>query len=182
MPDTDRLTRLSSAFESDFVECERTSRRLTQLSIRLHLAELSLSDIVSEIEAIGVVWSRKAVHDWVQKADLQPAVGKSPDHVALDETAIQIDDERFWLYAAVDPESNHVLHVRLYPRRKTVITELFVRELREKRDVEDADFLVDSAPCLQTTPDRHGLRFRHVAHGNRNAVECIYSMVNRSTS
>lgn len=39
------------------------------LDIRLHLAELSLSEIILKTEKFGVKRSRKAVHNWVQKAD-----------------------------------------------------------------------------------------------------------------
>lgn len=58
---------------------------------------------------------------------------------------IQFDDQRYWLYAAIDPETNEFLHVKLYPTRTSVLTEMFLRELTEKHDVEDAVFLVDSA-------------------------------------
>jgi transposase-like protein len=55
------------------------------------------------------------VTDWVQKADLQPASGASPNHVALDESVIRINDQQYWLYAAVDPDTNQFLHIRLFP-------------------------------------------------------------------
>ena len=48
----------------------------------------------------------------MQKADLQPTAGKQPDHVALDETVIQLDAQRYRLYAAIDPETNEFLHVK----------------------------------------------------------------------
>lgn len=145
-----------------------------KLGIPLHLADLSLSNTVSELDKSSVQRSRKVVHDWVQKADLQPVSGEAPNQVALDETVIRVNNKQFWLYAAVDPETNHVLHIRLYPRRKNAITEMFLAELKEKHDVKHAEFLVDGAPWLQTACDRHGLRFRHVTHGNRNSIECVY--------
>ncbi len=86
-----RLNGRSDWIELDFVERERTPRRLIKLGIRLHLAGLSLSNTVREVAKFGVERSRKAVHDWVHKADLQPANGASPDHVALDETVIRIN-------------------------------------------------------------------------------------------
>ncbi len=61
------------------------------LGIRLHLAGLSLSNTISELEKSSVQRSRKAVHDWVQKADLRPASDASPDHIALDETVIRVN-------------------------------------------------------------------------------------------
>jgi len=181
MPEIARLTGCSDWIDLGFVERERTPKQIVELGIRLHLAGLSLSNTVSELEEFGVERSRKAVHDWVQKADLQPVDGKSPDHVAIDETVIQIDTEQFWLYAAVDPDSNHILHIRLYAGRTTALTEMFLRELKQKHDVDDALFLVDGAPWLHKACERHGLRFQHETHGNRNAVERVYREVKRRT-
>ena len=49
-----------------------------KLGIQSHVAGLSLSNTVSLLAELGVERSRKAVHDWVQKADLQPTHGRSP--------------------------------------------------------------------------------------------------------
>jgi transposase-like protein len=48
----------------------------------------------------------------VQKTDVQPTSDTALDHIAVNETVIQVNDERHWLYAAVDPETNEFLHVR----------------------------------------------------------------------
>jgi len=63
MPEITRLSGRSEWIDLDFVERERTPRRLMELGIRLHLAGLSLSNTVSERETVGVQRSRKAVHD-----------------------------------------------------------------------------------------------------------------------
>ncbi|GAD52525.1 hypothetical protein MBEHAL_1285 [Halarchaeum acidiphilum MH1-52-1] len=36
----------------------------------------------------------------MQKAELQPASDATSDHVALDETAVRLTGQQFWLYAA----------------------------------------------------------------------------------
>ena len=131
---------------------------------------------------MGIERFRTAVHDWVQKADLQPEDGASPNHVALDETVIRINDQQYWLYAAVDPETNKFLRIRLFSTYTTGLTEIFLSELREKHDVETAVFLVDGAKHLQTAPDRHGLDCRYELHDNRNVVERIFGKVKRRTS
>jgi len=114
----------------------------------------------------------KAVHDWVSlesvpdgrirdervnasaftrhKADLQPDDGRCPDHIAIDETVIRINEKRFWLYAAVDTQNNHLLHVRLFHSTTTIATEMFLRELTEKHEINDSLFLVDGAQHPQT--------------------------------
>jgi transposase-like protein len=109
MPENAVLNGCLDEIELDFVEREATPEPLMKLSIQLHLAGLSLSNTVSILELFGVDRVKSTVHNWVHKAELQPADRKSPDHVAVDETVIQLDDERYWLYAAVDPETSELL-------------------------------------------------------------------------
>jgi len=163
------------------MERERTPQQAVELGIQMHVAGLSLSNTTSVLEELGVKRSRKAVHDWVHKSDLQPDDGKSPDHVAIDETVIQINDKQFWLYAAVDPQNNNLLHVQLFHSTTTVATEMFLRELAEKHDIENSLFLVDGAQHLQTALRRNGLRFRVTKHGNRNSVERVFRELKRRT-
>ena len=182
MPEISRLSGNREWIDLDFVERERTPKPVMALGIQSHVAGLSLSNTVELLEDLGVQRSRKAVHDWVQKADLQPESGKEPNQIALDETVIRINDQQFWLYAAADPETNELLHVRLFSTTTTVLTEMFLRELRQKHDVESTVFLVDGAKHLQTALQRAGLRFQMSRHGNRNAVERIFRELKRRTS
>ena len=181
MAEIDRLSGGNEWIGLEFVDRERTSRRLMQLGIELHLAGLSLAETISVLERFGVDRCRSTVHNWVRKSDLQPANGAQPEQVAIDESAIQVNDQRYWLLAAVDPSSNRFLHVRLFPTRTTAITELFLDELTEKHTVSDAEFLVDGAPWLKAALHHAGLRFRHVTHGNRNSVERVFKEVKRRT-
>jgi putative transposase len=107
-----------------------------KLGIQLHLAGLSLSNTVSALAIFGVGRARSTVHNWVHKADLQPESGHSPDRVALDETVIQITNERCWLYAA-DPDSNELLHTTLEPTRTNALAEILFAGPRQKHDVDD---------------------------------------------
>jgi transposase-like protein len=182
MPEITRLVGRIGCFELDFVEREATPEPAMKLGIQLHLAGLSLSNTISILDMLGVDRCRSTVHNWVQKADLQPAGGADPDHVAVDETVIQLNNERFWLYAAVDSETNRLLHVKLSPTRNQAVTEMFLTELREKHLVDDALFLVDSAPWLQAALHRHGLDYRYEKHGNRNSVERVFRELKRRTN
>jgi transposase-like protein len=182
MPKNASLNGCIDRIELGFVEREATPRLLMKLSIQLHLAGLSLSNTVSILEIFGVQRARSTVHNWVHKADLQPEEGRSPDHVAVDETVIRLNDEQYWLYAAVDPETNKLLHTKLEPTRTNVIAYSFFRELREKHDVDDAVFLVDGAKPLNGACRRHGLDFRYERHGNRNSVERVFREVKRRTT
>jgi transposase-like protein len=75
-----------------------------KLSIQLHLAGIPLSNNVSFIEVFGVNRVRSTIHNWVHKADLQPESGRCPNHIAGDEIVIRLEDEQYWLYAAVNPK------------------------------------------------------------------------------
>jgi len=72
MPEIARLNGGRDCFELDFVEQEATPEPAMKVGIRLHLAGLSLSDTVSVLDRLGVDRCRTTVHNWVQKADLQP--------------------------------------------------------------------------------------------------------------
>ncbi|MCG1001887.1 MULTISPECIES: IS6 family transposase [Halobacterium] len=182
MPENARLSGCLDQIDLEFVEREATPQLLMKLSIQLHLAGLSLSNTVSILEIFGVERARSTVHNWVHKADLQPESGRSPDHVAVDETVIRLNNEQYWLYAAVDPETNELLHTKLEPTRTNVIARSFFADLREKHDVDNAVFLVDGAPTLKDACQRHGLRFQYEKHGNRNAVERVFREIKRRTS
>jgi len=182
MTEFDRLNRVTDWIDLEFVERERTPKQIIEVGIQLHLAGLSLSNTKQYLERLGVERSRTAIHNWVQKADLQPTGNGAPNQIAVDETVIRINDERHWLYAAVDPETNEFLHVRLFQTRTTQLTVLFLRELREKRQVEQATFLVDGAHYLKAALERFGLRFQISRHGNRNAVERVFREVTRRIS
>ena len=81
MPKTARLTECTEWIDLDFMERERTPRSVIEKGIRYHLAGLSLSNTVTLLDDLGVNRSRVAVHNWVRKADLQPAAGESPDRL-----------------------------------------------------------------------------------------------------
>ena len=181
MPKSNRLVGCSDWPELEFVEREATPESAMKLGIQLHLAGLSLSDTVSVLGGLGVDRCRTTVHNWIQKADLQPTEGYDPNYVAVDETVIRVNDQRYWLFAAVDPDTNRLLHVRLFSTRTSALTEMFLAELREKHLVDDAIFLVDGAPWLQAACHHHSLRFQHVTHGNRNAVERVFKELKRRT-
>lgn len=106
----------------------------------------------------------------MQKAGLQPNSGKNSNYVAVDETVIQLNDQRYWLYATVNPETNEFLHARPFPTQTTMLTKQFVEELREKRHIETSLFLVDFVPWLKAALFELELRFGHVLECRRTRV------------
>ena len=182
MPENDRLSGCLDEINLEFVEREATPRLLMKLSIQLHLAGLSLSNTVLFLEVFGVERVRSTVHNWVHKADLQPESGRSPNHVAVDETVIRLDDEQYWLYAAVDPETNDLLHTQLEPTTNNALADRFFADLRDKHDVDDATVLVDGSASLQQACRKHDFDFKYERHGNRNSVERVFREIKRRTT
>ena len=119
-----------------------------------------------------------SVHNWVHKADLQPEPGRRANHVAVDETVTRLDDEQYWLYAAIDPETNDLLHTQLEPATNNAVADRFFADLRGKHDIDDATVLVDGSASLQRACRRYDLDFRYERHGNRNSVERVFREIN----
>lgn len=65
----------------------------------------------------------------MQNAGLQLVSDAAPTEIALDEPIIQVNYERHWLHVAVDPDTNALLHVRLFPTRTTQLTIAFLCDL-----------------------------------------------------
>jgi transposase-like protein len=181
MLETARLGGRCDAIQLDFVDRVFTPKPAMELGIQLHLSGLSLRNTVTILEKFGIDRCRSTVHNWVQKADLEPTGDRAPEKIALDETVIKIDGERFWFFAAVEPETNDFLHVGLYPQRTIVATKMFLRELQEKHDIEGAEFFVDGAPWLHAGLHELGMHFRHETHGDRNPVERSFQEIKRRT-
>lgn len=182
MSKTDRLDRDTGWIDLSFVERERTPPAIIEKAIRHHLAGLSLANTVILLEDFEITRSRTAIHYGVQKAGLELESGRTPDRIALDQTVIRVNDEQYWLYAAVDPETNQFLHVRLFPTYTIPIGEEFLAELLEKHDVADAVFLIDDAHDLEGALRRTGLAYRVEIHGQRTRIERLFREIKRRTS
>jgi putative transposase len=66
-----------------------------------------------------------------------------PSRVAVDETAVKINGEWSWLYAAIDLDTKLILDVALFRRHGTDPAAAFLSRLAEKHDLSDTTFLVD---------------------------------------
>jgi transposase-like protein len=108
MPENDRLNGCLN--EIDLNSRDEIPKLLIRLGIQFHLAGLSLSNIILVLETFGVSRAQSAVHNWLHEADLQPRLDQNPDQVAVDETVTHLNDEQYWLYAAIDSQTNELIH------------------------------------------------------------------------
>ena len=91
---------------------------------------------------------------------LQPESSKNPDHVAVDETVIQLGDEKYWLYAAGDIDTNELRYTTTERTTNTVLAQTFLSELSKKYDGNDAVFLIDGSRSLQAAYYQASTNFR----------------------
>jgi transposase-like protein len=182
MPEFDRLNGCIKWIDLSFVERERTPEWAIQVGIRCHLAGMSTRDASQFLDELGVQRSHVAVHNWVHKADLQPISTVSADQLAVDEKVIRVNGDDYWLYGAVDPETNEILHVRLFPTTTKQTTRWFLAELHRRYQLDTVEFLVDEADYLMNVLEEDGYRFQIISHGNRNAIERVFWEIERRTS
>ena len=122
------------------------------------------------------------IHNWVHKADLQPVSTISSDQLAVDENVIRINGDDYWLYGAVDPETDDISYLRLFPTTTKQTTQWFLTGLHRRYRLDDIEFLVDDADHLVNVLAKDGYRFQMMSHGNRNAIERVFWEIERRTS
>ena len=174
MAEIDRLSKCIEWIDLSFVERRRTPEWAIHVGIRCHSAGMSTRDASQFFDELGVQRSHVAIHNWVHKAGLQPVSTVSADQLAVDEKAIRINGGDYWLYGAVDPETNEILHFRLFPTATKQTTRWFLTELHRRYRLDNVEFLVDDADYLVNVLDEDGYRFQILPHGNRNATEYIF--------
>ena len=136
-----------------FLDANRTSTPawLIRLACAAHAVAASLAECRDLCEWFGVGRTRAAIHHWYQSfaEHYDQDFTAEPDRIAVDEKQIQLENEqKVWLYAAIDVDSKVVLHARLSRDRGTDPATTFLRELKEEHCVSDAEFLVDGMGYL----------------------------------
>jgi putative transposase len=165
---------LSECFGADLEETwerERTATPVRAFAVRLHATGCSLRETTSILAELGVERSHGAVWNWVHRiADsvADPPTAQ-PSRVAVDETAVKINGEWSWLYAAIDLDTKLILDVALFGRHGTNPAAAFLSGLAEKHDLSDTVFLVDQFG-YRTALSRLGLSGQ-VDYTDRNLIE-----------
>jgi putative transposase len=156
---------------NEYWERERTATLVRAFAVRLHQTGCSVREIATILAKLGVERSHEAVWSWVYRlADnrCDPPTAQ-PSRVAGDETAVKINGEQSWLYAAIDVDTKLILDVALFGRNSTDTAAAFLHGLTEKHDCSDAVFLVDQYG-YRTALARLGWSGR-VNYTERNLIE-----------
>ena len=165
---------LKQSLDTATLECwqrERTATPVRAFAVRLHAAGLSLRETEAILRLIGVDRSFQAIFQWVHRlADsVSDPPSAKPKRVAVDETAVKINGEWSWLYAAIDLDTKLLLDIQLFKRHGTDPAAAFLHGVVEKHECEDAVFLVDQFG-YRTALSRLGLSGR-VDYTDRNLIE-----------
>ena len=91
-----------------FVLFPHLPRWVVELGARYHLAVVSLYDVNKLLEEYGIDRTHVTIRNWVHKADLQPTSAVSEEHLT------------------VDPYTNEIRHVSLYPTATKRTTRWFL--------------------------------------------------------
>ncbi|GAB7011482.1 IS6 family transposase [Halorubrum trueperi] len=174
MTDFDRLNDGIAWIDLSFVERDRTPRWAIEVGIRCHLVGVSLREVSKFLDKYGINRSYVAIHYWVHKAELQPISTVSEDQLAVDEKMIRLHGQQFWLYVAVDPYTNEILHVSLYPTATKQTMRWFLIELHQRYQLNNIEFLVNDADYLGPVLAEDGYRFQVIQHGKRICVLTAY--------
>ena len=150
---------------------ERTPTPVRVFGVRLHSMGLSLREVVAVFEFLGVDRSHGAIWNWTHTLSDEQSnpPTAAPPRVAVDETQIEVDGEKKWLYAAIATGSKLLLGIDVYSRRGIDPAAAFLHRLTEKHDVSDTEFLVDAGGYL-TALFRHNLSGQ-LNYSERNHVE-----------
>jgi putative transposase len=165
---------LRETLETANLECwerERTATPVRAFAVRLHATGCSLRETQAILRLLGVERSHQAIFQWVHRVadSVSDPPSAQPTRVAVDETAVKINGEQSWLYAAIDLETKLLLDVALFGRRGTDPAAAFLHGLTEKHDLSKAVFLVDGFGYL-TALSRLGLSGQ-LDYVDRNLIE-----------
>ncbi|WP_157972371.1 hypothetical protein [Saliphagus sp. LR7] len=144
--------------ESECFERERTDRQAVELAILLYNHGVSLRKVSRVPGWLGIERSHVAVWRWIQKFDQRlTEAGRRPAAdlpavVLMDETAVSQGGEEFTLFAAVDPETRHLLHASVAPSKNTLTTRRFLTELVELFGRFSSIVVTDGASTAPSSP------------------------------
>jgi len=120
--------------------------------------------ILSEFHPV----SKSAVHKWIKKFEekLPIVTEKKPRKiVAIDETVVKANGEKYYIYAAIDVDRNELILMKVYPSRNYLTTKLFVLEVLKYCE-NKPKFVVDKAPWLIKALESLSLEYEYQTFRN----------------
>jgi putative transposase len=116
-------------------ERNRTSTIIVMYSLYLYFLGLSLRNTSKALVILRDENQRSyvSVWNWTQRfGSLQIYKRKRVSVFILDETAIQIGSQHFWIWFCIEPIHSSVLGIYISEERNMLVAEKFIRSLIEK--------------------------------------------------
>ena len=115
-------------------ERNRTLTFIVMYSLYLYFLGLSLRNTSNALEPFkDQKRSHVAIWDWIQRfGSSQIYKRKRVSAFIIDETIIQIGNQHFWLWIAIEPVNRTILGIYISEERNMFVTENFIRSLIEK--------------------------------------------------
>ncbi|MFH5801826.1 IS6 family transposase [Haladaptatus sp. CMAA 1911] len=115
---------LKKSLETATLECwerERAATPVRAFAVRFHATGCSLRETKAILAVLGVKRSHQAIFQWVRRVSdsVSDPPSATPTRVAVDETAVKINGEWSWVYAAIDTETKLLLDVKVFDRHGT---------------------------------------------------------------
>jgi transposase-like protein len=73
---------------------------------------------------------------------------------------IRLRGQKFWLHGAVDPHTNEILHLSLYPTANKQTTRWFPTKRHRHYHLDNVEFLIDDADYLGSVLPKDGYRLQ----------------------
>ena len=115
--------------------------------------------ILSEFHPV----SKSSVHRWIKKFEERLPIiteKKRRKHIAIDETVVKANGEKYYVYAAIDVERNELILMRVYTTRNYLTTKLFITDVLKYCE-NKPKFIIDKAPWLRKALESLNLEFEH---------------------
>jgi len=148
--------------ELELFERERTPTEIRILGIATYIQTSSTrktAKILSEFHSV----SHTAVWKWIKKFEEKLPIStekKQRNLIAIDETVVKANKEKFYVFSAIDVERNELILMRVYTTRNYLTAKSFIKEILNYCENEPK-FVVDKAPWLRRALESLGLEFEH---------------------
>ena len=165
-----------------FVERERRDPEVIALSILLYQQGLSLRRVQETMGYLDQDITYRGVHYWIQKlgSELEWNNGKLPNKVVVDETVVKVGGERWYLYAAINPNDRRIVYAAIYPTRNSMTTKSFFKDIELIYGEKPGTAIVDGGPWYNIVT-RLGIKQKVVSGGTRNYIERWFQTLKRRT-
>jgi len=159
----------------------RKGMELKVLAVLLYQMGLSYRKVGMAVSNMDSV-SHEAVRLWYKRLgmDFTGPERKERRAIAMDETKLKIEDQWYYLWAAIDLDSKEILAILLSRGRACMDTLIFLRKILRYCSNKPT-FYVDGGPWYRWPLSGLGIPFKRETFGNRAPIEQWFGQLKHRT-